>query len=52
MRSMPITAFLPAFIALFGIDETMKIAFSLVRHVLVPAGDRGGRSESRGQRID
>jgi NitT/TauT family transport system permease protein len=27
MRSMPITAFLPAFIALFGIDETMKIAF-------------------------
>lgn len=27
MRSMPITAFLPAFIALFGIEETMKIAF-------------------------
>jgi NitT/TauT family transport system permease protein len=27
MRSMPITAFLPAFIALFGMDETMKIAF-------------------------
>jgi NitT/TauT family transport system permease protein len=27
MRSMPITAFLPAFIALFGIDETMKVAF-------------------------
>jgi len=27
MRSMPITAFLPAFIGLFGIDETMKIAF-------------------------
>jgi NitT/TauT family transport system permease protein len=27
MRSMPITAFLPAFIALFGMEETMKIAF-------------------------
>src|SRR5215475_3211278 len=27
MRAMPITAFLPAFIALFGMDETMKIAF-------------------------
>src|SRR5205814_7853781 len=27
MRSMPITAFLPAFIGLFGIGETMKIAF-------------------------
>lgn len=27
MRSMPLTAFLPAFIALFGMDETMKIAF-------------------------
>jgi NitT/TauT family transport system permease protein len=27
MRSMPITAFLPAFIALFGMDEGMKIAF-------------------------
>jgi len=27
MRSMPITAFLPAFIALFGIEERMKIAF-------------------------
>jgi NitT/TauT family transport system permease protein len=27
MRSMPITAFLPAFIALFGIDEFEKIAF-------------------------
>jgi len=27
MRSMPITAFLPAFIALFGMDESMKIAF-------------------------
>jgi len=27
MRSMPITAFFPAFIALFGIDERMKIAF-------------------------
>jgi NitT/TauT family transport system permease protein len=27
MRAMPLTAFLPAFIALFGIDETMKIAF-------------------------
>jgi NitT/TauT family transport system permease protein len=27
MRSMPLTAFLPAFIALFGIDETEKIAF-------------------------
>jgi NitT/TauT family transport system permease protein len=27
MRSMPITAFLPAFIALFGIDETEKVAF-------------------------
>jgi NitT/TauT family transport system permease protein len=27
MRSMPITAFLPAFIGLFGMDETMKIAF-------------------------
>jgi NitT/TauT family transport system permease protein len=26
MRSMPITAFLPAFIALFGIDEAMKVA--------------------------
>src|SRR5262249_38656684 len=24
MRSMPITAFLPAFIALFGLDEAMK----------------------------
>ena len=29
MRSMPITAFLPAFIALFGMDETMKVAFLL-----------------------
>jgi NitT/TauT family transport system permease protein len=27
MRSMPITAFLPAFIALFGMDELMKVAF-------------------------
>ncbi|SPF42759.1 putative Taurine transport system permease protein TauC [Candidatus Sulfopaludibacter sp. SbA4] len=27
MRSMPITAFLPAFLGLFGLDETMKIAF-------------------------
>lgn len=27
MRSMPTTAFLPAFIGLFGIDETMKVAF-------------------------
>ena len=27
MRSMPITAFLPAFIALFGMEETMKVAF-------------------------
>lgn len=27
MRAMPITAFLPAFIALFGMDETMKVAF-------------------------
>jgi NitT/TauT family transport system permease protein len=27
MRAMPITAFLPAFIALFGMDEMMKIAF-------------------------
>ena len=28
MRSMPITAFLPAFIALFGLDEAMKIIVS------------------------
>ena len=27
MRAMPITAFLPAFIALFGMDELMKVAF-------------------------
>ncbi|MBZ5727638.1 MAG: ABC transporter permease [Acidobacteriia bacterium] len=27
MRSMPITAFLPAFIGLFGMDEGMKVAF-------------------------
>lgn len=27
MRAMPITAFLPAFIALFGMDEAMKVAF-------------------------
>ena len=27
MRSMPLTAFLPAFIGLFGIGETMKVAF-------------------------
>lgn len=27
MRSMPITAFLPAFISLFGIDEAMKVGF-------------------------
>ena len=27
MRAMPITAFLPAFIALFGLEETMKVAF-------------------------
>src|SRR3954454_2693363 len=27
MRAMPLTAFLPAFIALFGMEETMKIAF-------------------------
>jgi NitT/TauT family transport system permease protein len=27
MRSMPVTAFLPAFIALFGMDEGMKVAF-------------------------
>ena len=27
MRAMPITAFLPAFIALFGMDETMKVGF-------------------------
>src|SRR5512146_3160285 len=27
MRAMPITAFLPAFIALFGMEERMKVAF-------------------------
>lgn len=27
MRSMPITAFVPAFIALFGMDEGMKVGF-------------------------
>lgn len=27
MRSMPITAFLPAFIALLGLDEAMKVGF-------------------------
>ncbi len=27
MRAMPLTAFLPAFIALFGIEEQMKVAF-------------------------
>lgn len=27
MRAMPLTAFFPAFIALFGMDETMKVAF-------------------------
>jgi len=27
MRGMPITAFLPAFIALFGMEEAMKVAF-------------------------
>jgi NitT/TauT family transport system permease protein len=27
MRAVPITAFLPAFIALFGMDETMKVSF-------------------------
>jgi NitT/TauT family transport system permease protein len=27
MRAMPITAFVPAFIGLFGMDETMKVAF-------------------------
>jgi len=27
MRAMPLTAFLPAFIALFGMDERMKVAF-------------------------
>jgi len=27
MRAMPLTAFLPAFIALFGMDESMKVAF-------------------------
>lgn len=27
MRAMPITAFLPAFIALFGMEEAMKVAF-------------------------
>lgn len=27
MRSVPITAFLPAFIALFGMEESMKVAF-------------------------
>ncbi len=27
MRSMPLTAFLPAFIALFGMEEAMKVAF-------------------------
>lgn len=30
MRAMPITAFLPALIGLFGIEEGMKIAFLLV----------------------
>lgn len=27
MRAVPITAFVPAFLALFGMDETMKVAF-------------------------
>jgi NitT/TauT family transport system permease protein len=27
MRSMPITAFLPAFLGLFGLDEMMKVSF-------------------------
>src|SRR6266704_2110104 len=27
MRAMPLTAFLPAFIALFGMDESMKVSF-------------------------
>ena len=30
MRAMPITAFLPALIGLFGIEERMKIAFMLI----------------------
>ena len=29
MRSMPITAFVPAFIGLFGMEECMKVAFLL-----------------------
>jgi len=30
MRSMPVSAFLPAIIAVFGLDEKMKIAFLIV----------------------
>ena len=45
---MPITAFLPAFIALFGMDETDEGRVPLVRHVLLPAGGGGGRSQPRG----
>ncbi len=46
MRSMPITAFLPAVIALFGIEETMKIAFLVLGiffYLLAVAEEEGNR---------
>jgi NitT/TauT family transport system permease protein len=46
MRSMPITAFLPAVIALFGIDEMMKIAFlflGIFFYLLAVAEEEGNR---------
>jgi ABC-type nitrate/sulfonate/bicarbonate transport system permease component len=47
MRSMPITAFLPAFIALFGMDEAMKVAFLWFGMFFLPPRRGGGGSQSR-----
>ena len=49
MRSMPITAFLPAFIALFGMEEAMKVAFlwfGMFFYLLAVVVEAAGRVEN------
>jgi NitT/TauT family transport system permease protein len=49
MRSMPITAFLPAFIALFGMEEAMKVAFlwfGMFFYLLAVVVEEAGRVEN------
>ncbi len=48
MRSMPITAFLPVFLAIFGMDELMKVAFlcfGMFFYLLAVVTDEVGKVE-------